>query len=116
MIISEDNNYDVAIVGAGPAGSASALYLLQEGLRPLIVDKDPFPRYHIGESLTGECGARLRELDLEDRMKAAGYPVKRGVKVYGTEGKNAFWIPVKKRDENNQLVPNETWQIGRAHV
>lgn len=114
MIISEDNNYDVAIVGAGPAGSASALYLLQEGLRPLIVDKDPFPRYHIGESLTGECGARLRDLGLEDRMKAAGYPVKRGVKVYGTEGKNAFWIPVKKRDENNQLVPNETWQVRRS--
>ncbi len=114
MTISKEYDYDVAIVGAGPAGSASALYLLQEGLRPLIVEKERFPRYHIGESLTGECAARLRELGLEDRMKAAGYPVKRGVKVYGTEGKNAFWIPVKKRDEKNQLVPHETWQVRRS--
>jgi len=64
--------YDVVIVGAGPAGTACALYLLKAGLKPLIVEKEPFPRYHIGESLTGECGNCLRELGLEAQMQSIG--------------------------------------------
>ena len=104
----------VAIIGAGPAGTASALYLLEEGIQPVIFDKDPFPRYHIGESLTGECAGRLRELGLESKMNAANYPVKRGVRVYGTEGKNGFWVGVQKRNKDNQLVPTTTWQVRRS--
>lgn len=103
----------VAIIGAGPAGTASALYLLEAGIQPILFDKDPFPRYHIGESLTGECAGRLRELGLESKMNAINYPVKRGVRVYGTEGKNAFWVEVQKRDGSNQLVPTTTWQVRR---
>ena len=106
--------YDAVIIGAGPAGSATALYLLQAGLKPLILDKEPFPRYHIGESLTGECGACLRELGLEEKMQAARYPIKHGVKVYGAEGKNGFWVPVQKRNAENQLIPSSTWQVRRS--
>lgn len=105
--------YDVVIVGAGPAGSVTALYLLQAGIKPLILDREPFPRYHIGESLTGECGACLRELGLEEKMQAADYPIKRGVTVYGAEGHNSFNVPVKKRNADNQLIPAFTWQVRR---
>jgi FADH2-dependent halogenase len=106
--------HDVVIVGGGPAGAASALYLLQAGVRPLILEKERFPRYHIGESLTGEAGLSLRELGLEPTMKTARYPVKYGVNVYGPSGKHAFWVPVKKRDENNQLQSTTTWQVRRS--
>lgn len=105
--------YDVVIVGAGPGGSATALYLLQAGIKPLILDKEPFPRYHIGESLTGECGACLRNLGLEEKMRAAGYPIRRGAMVYGSEGKNSFWVPVKNRTADNQQIPASTWQVRR---
>lgn len=104
----------VAIVGAGPAGTASALYLLQEGIQPIIFDKVAFPRYHIGESLTGECGGRIRALGLESQMQAVGYPIKHGVRVYGTNGRNAFWVGVQKRDAENRLVPTTTWQVRRS--
>ena len=106
--------HDVVIVGGGPAGSATALYLLKAGVRPLILEKERFPRYHIGESLTGEVGGCLRELGLDETMTAENHPIKHGVNVYGPGGKNSFWVPVKKRDENNNLQATTTWQVRRS--
>ena len=108
------NQTDITIVGAGPAGTVTALYLLQAGLKPLILEKEPFPRYHIGESLTGECGNCLRELGLEQQMQSMGWPVKYGVKVYGAGGENSFWVPVNKRNQDNQLEEASTWQVRRS--
>jgi 1H-pyrrole-2-carbonyl-[peptidyl-carrier protein] brominase len=105
---------DVVIVGGGPAGAVTALYLLRAGVKPLILEKEQFPRYHIGESLTGEVGGCLRELGLEQAMTAARYPIKHGVNVYGPNGKEAFWVPVKRRDENKQLQSTTTWQVRRS--
>ena len=105
---------EVIIVGSGPAGSASALYLLKAGLKPLIVEKESFPRYHIGESLTGECGNCLRELGLEEEIQAVGWPVKHGVTVYGAGAQNSFWVPVQKRNQENRLEAASTWQVRRS--
>ncbi len=77
---------EVVIVGGGPAGAAVALQLLDRGVVPVIVERELFPRFHIGESMTGECGALVRGLGFEERMKAAGHPVKHGVTVFGTRG------------------------------
>ena len=43
--------YDVAIIGGGPAGSTSACLLAQAGRRVIVLERDKFPRFHIGESL-----------------------------------------------------------------
>src|SRR5262245_60082103 len=49
--VMKPTDTDVLIIGAGPAGTVAAAALLQEGLRPLIVEKQFFPRFVIGESL-----------------------------------------------------------------
>ena len=41
---------------AAPGGAAAAMFLLREGITPVILEQEEFPRFHIGESLTGEGG------------------------------------------------------------
>ena len=64
------NTYDLIIVGAGPSGSTAAIYARRAGLRPLMVDKDRFPRDKIcGDALSGKSVAILRELDLLEKIQ-----------------------------------------------
>jgi flavin-dependent dehydrogenase len=101
----------VAIIGGGPGGSTAAMYLLREGIQPVIIEKETFPRYHIGESMTGECGGIVRDLGLGDRMIALKHPIKHGVKVYG---KHPWFLPVMMRTPEGELRDQTTWQVRRS--
>jgi flavin-dependent dehydrogenase len=105
---------DVAIIGGGPGGSSAAMFLAKKGIRATIVEKMSFPRYHIGESMTGECGGLVRELGLESMMVTRRDPVKHGVKVYGPMAKNSFYVPVMARTPEKKLTPAITWQVRRS--
>ena len=105
---------DVAIIGGGPGGSSAAMFLGRQGIRTAIVEKMSFPRYHIGESMSGECGALLRELGLESKMIARRDPIKHGVRVYGPKGNSSFYVPVMARTPDNKLTPQTTWQVRRS--
>jgi flavin-dependent dehydrogenase len=102
---------DVVIVGGGPGGATAAMYLLREGIKPIIIEKESFPRYHIGESMTGECGGVVRDLGLGDVMLKQGHPIKHGVKVFG---KNSWFVPVMARDADSNLQDQITWQVRRS--
>jgi 1H-pyrrole-2-carbonyl-[peptidyl-carrier protein] brominase len=102
---------DVAIVGGGPSGAACAMFLARQGIRTVIIEREAFPRYHIGESMTGECGAVVRELGFEDRMLRCQYPIKHGVKIFG---QNMWFVPVMGRDTAGELFDQYTWQIRRS--
>ncbi len=104
----------VAIVGGGPAGAACAMFLQREGIHSVIVEQSTFPRYHIGESLTGAGGKALRELGLEAEMRSQGFPTKQGVRVFGQSERISWFVPVTGRDENWQLFPWDTWQVRRS--
>ena len=90
------------------------MFLAREGIRSLIIEQEAFPRYHIGESMTGAGGKVLRDLGLEDMMNARKYPQKHGTKVYGTSGKTTWFVPVTGRDENWKLFDWITWQVRRS--
>ena len=81
---------DVAIIGAGPAGSCLATFLAREGRDVLMIEKANFPRFHVGESLTGVAGQVLESLGLNDQLDAKEFPLKGGVKVIGQGAKTEF--------------------------
>jgi flavin-dependent dehydrogenase len=105
---------DVLIVGGGPAGSSSAMFLRDQGIDSLILEAESFPRYHIGESLTGAGGQALRDLGVEAEMYRRKYPIKHGVNVYGQSARGSWFVPVTARDKDWNLSPCDTWQVRRS--
>src|SRR6266496_5253085 len=105
---------DVLIIGGGPGGSTAAMCLLWEGIKPIILEQEAFPRFHIGESMTGEAGQLLRRLCLEKLMLKKQYPVKHGVKVLGAQAVNSWFVPVSARDADWRLSAGTTWQVRRS--
>lgn len=69
---------DVLIIGGGPAGSIAAASLVQKGYTVSIVEKIPFPRFVIGESLLPRCNELLAMNGLLDVVDKHGFTVKRG--------------------------------------
>lgn len=70
---------DVLVIGAGPAGSVTAGLLAKEGHRVTVLERNHFPRYHIGESMITGMIPVLDELGLRDRIDAYDFPVKHGI-------------------------------------
>src|SRR6476620_10033871 len=105
---------DVLIIGGGPGGAAAAMFLLRQGITPTILEQEEFPRFHIGESLTGEAAQVLRRLGLEEKMNAMDNPVKHGVVVYGTNAATTWYVKVSSRDQDSNLYVNITWQELRS--
>jgi geranylgeranyl reductase family protein len=65
--------YDVIVIGGGPSGSAAATRLAQRGRRVLLLEKERFPRFHIGESLLPCSMPLIEELGAMPRLVAAGF-------------------------------------------
>jgi flavin-dependent dehydrogenase len=72
---------DIAIIGAGPAGSIAALCAARAGLRAIALEKTSHPRFHIGESLLPRTLAQLRALGLEDRLRRLPQTKKMGASM-----------------------------------
>ena len=68
----------VLVVGGGPAGSTVATFLAREGFDVTLMEKEVFPRYHIGESLLPSCMPILDLLGARKKVDACGFQVKRG--------------------------------------
>lgn len=71
--MNESGTYDVAIVGAGPAGSSAAIRLALAGKRVVLIEKEKFPRHKLcGEFISPECLTHFDELGVLNSMRAAG--------------------------------------------
>ncbi|MEX2219971.1 MAG: FAD-dependent oxidoreductase [Phycisphaerales bacterium] len=72
--------FDVAIIGGGPGGSTtgSLLKKYNPALRVAILEREVFPREHIGESQLPPIGRILHEMGAWDKVEGAGFPIKLG--------------------------------------
>jgi flavin-dependent dehydrogenase len=84
--VSESNDYDVIIIGGGPAGSTAAMYLARAGKRALVLERETFPRFHIGESLLPYNVPLFEELGLMPAIREAGFMEKYGAQFVLPDG------------------------------
>ena len=100
MSVELKSEYDVAIVGAGPAGSSTAIRLAQNGVKVLLIEQKKFPRAKLcGEFISPECLKHFAELNVLDEMSLAG-----GV----TLNKTVFYA----RNARSVTVPSEWFDAG----
>jgi flavin-dependent dehydrogenase len=84
---------DIAVVGAGPAGAATALFAARRGHRVIVFDKQVFPRDKpCGEGLMPGGRPALRELGLEDAVVSEGAPPLQGIQ-FGLAGQPPVAVP-----------------------
>ena len=100
MISIPSNTFDVAIAGAGPAGTSVAIELALNGARVLLVEEKKFPRPKLcGEFISPECLAHFQRLGVMEQMSAAGGPSVGETVFYSRRGKSV-------------VVPSEWFKSG----
>ncbi|HEY3256143.1 MAG TPA: NAD(P)/FAD-dependent oxidoreductase [Polyangiaceae bacterium] len=83
---SGDSVFDVIVIGGGPAGSAAATRLAQRGHRILLLEKEQFPRFHIGESMLPCSMPLLEQLGVMPRFLAADFLPKYAAEFVTADG------------------------------
>ncbi|KAJ6583048.1 putative halogenase [Mycena vulgaris] len=68
----------ILVIGGGPAGTYAAAALAREGFQVHLLEKDAFPRYHIGESLLPSCRSFLGFIGAAEKVDTFGFTVKVG--------------------------------------
>ena len=110
-MISFKNKYDVIVVGGGPAGSTIGALLAEKGHDVLILEKEKFPRYHVGESLMPFCYFPLERLGLVDTLMESGNPKKYCVQFVRQDGflSQPFYF-----FQHFDHPSSTTWQVWRS--
>ncbi|PSG90459.1 NAD(P)/FAD-dependent oxidoreductase [Aurantibacter aestuarii] len=107
--MKDNPSVDILIIGAGPAGCVAAMYLKQKGYNVLVVEKNEFPRFAIGESLLPRCMEHFTEVGLFDAINQAGFEKKYGARfIRGND--------VCEFDFSDKFTEgwDWTWQVPRA--
>ena len=78
--------WDAIVIGGGPAGAGAATLLARKGRSVLVLEKEKFPRFHVGESLLPYSIPLLRELGVLEKIKSAGFMRKRGAQFWLGDG------------------------------
>lgn len=102
---------DTIVIGAGPAGSTAAALLAEYGQRVLVLEREKFPRYHIGESLLPFTSFPLKRLGLFEKMRQSAFVKKYSVQFVSPSGKASQPFYFSTRYEPDVA---QTWQVLRS--
>ncbi len=69
---------DVLVIGAGPSGAIASALLVRKGYKVLVLEKQLFPRFSIGESLLANCMEFIAEAGMTEAVLAKGFQYKNG--------------------------------------
>ena len=106
-----NNNFDVIVMGGGPAGSSVAGMLAREGRRVILFEKEIFPRHHIGESLMTDTYWTFRRLGLLEKLRESPFVRKYSVQFANSAGKESRPFYFFEAVHHESSV---TWQVTRA--
>ena len=102
---------DVVVIGGGPSGATVATLVAKAGFRVQLLEREHFPRYHIGESLIPETFWVLERLGMLSKLQGSRFVEKHSVQFVTEQGKlsEPFYFGDYKPHESSQ-----TWQVTRA--
>ena len=105
------STYDAIVIGGGPAGSTAAAVLAQKGRKVIVLEREKFPRYHIGESLIPYTYYPLKRIGMLEQMKQSHFTKKYSVQFVSISGKQSqpFYFFQQLHSE-----AADTWQVLRS--
>ena len=110
--MKSNSDYDVLIIGAGPAGTSAAALLAEQGHRVLVLEREKFPRYHIGESLLPFTFQPLERLGLINQMRQSAFVKKYSVQFVSPSGRASQPFYFFNRYDRESVA--QTWQVLRS--
>ena len=108
-----DLDCDVVVIGGGPAGSTAASALAGAGRSVVLLERDRFPRFHIGESLLASVNDVFDAIGVGDRIRAAGFPKKWGATFMTPDGRVERFADFAI---SNEVRSPQTWQVPRERM
>src|SRR5215475_1887738 len=109
--MTTSNNYDVIVIGGGPAGSTVASILSREGRKVVLFEKEQFPRHHIGESLMTDTYWTFQRMGFLEKLKASPFTVKYSVQFANSAGRESRPFYFFEANHHESAV---TWQVTRS--
>src|SRR4051812_37665963 len=105
-------HYDTILIGAGPAGSCAAAILAEYGHKVLVLEREKFPRYHIGESLIPFTFGPLKRIGMIPKMKKSQFVKKYSVTFVQPDGRRSQPFYFFNRYDRETIA--QTWQVLRS--
>jgi len=106
------SDFDVLMIGAGPAATAAGTVLAEHGHRVLLLEREKFPRYHVGESMLPFTFQPLERLGLIEAMRRSAFVKKYSVQFVSPSGKASQ--PFYFFNRYDRATVAQTWQVLRS--
>lgn len=109
--MTSPEQFDVIVIGGGPSGATAAALLAEKGRKVVVLEKEKFPRYHVGESLMPFCYFPLERLGLVEEMEKRAFVKKHSVQFVTQDGKISAPFYFFQHLDHPAAT---TWQVERS--